>query len=125
MTCGPFTANSPVSPIVTSFPSDPKIHTSVDETGNPILPLYSFKVGGLIATQGDVSVNPYASSKGLPVTVAHFSATARCTAIPPPKLILSALKSNSANLGVFNNMLNNVLTPVITVNLHFAISEIK
>ena len=48
-----------------------------------------------LPSAGDVSVKPQACVSVLPVTRFHSSATDRCTAIPPPKLIFSSLKSQT------------------------------
>ena len=69
----------------------------------------------MVAT-GELSVMPKPSIKVQPVTFFQRSATARCTAMPPPKLIFRCEKSTSAKPGVFNSPLNKVLTPVIAVN---------
>jgi hypothetical protein len=62
-------------------------------------------------------VRPYASISGQPVISFHLSATASCTAMPPPSVILSDEKSSFANSGLFTSALNSVLTPVNAVNL--------
>ena len=74
---------------------------------------------------GEVSVSPYASISGTPVTSFHLSATASCTAMPPPSVILSDEKSSFANSALFTSALNSVLTPVNAVNLYLAISLTK
>ena len=48
----------------------------------------------------------------LPVTRLQRFATASCTAMPPPMVSLSELKSRSAKPGVSSNAANNVFTPV-------------
>ena len=62
---------------------------------------------------GDVSVRPQACVSTCPVTFFQRSATAFCTAIPPPSVTLSELKSTSSKPGVFSSALNNVFTPLI------------
>ncbi len=62
---------------------------------------------------GEVSVSPHACVRTCPVTCFHFPATAACTAMPPPSVMRSWLKSSSAKPGVFSKALNNVFTPVM------------
>src|SRR3990167_8014200 len=114
--------NSPISPLGTSTPPLSKKITSVEGSGSPIEPLYSFKVYGLTVTQGDASVRPYPSSNGKCVTDCHCSAVTCCTAIPPPNTKCKWLKSSSLKAGFFNKAANKVLTPVMIVNLNFFIS---
>ena len=56
------------------------------------------------------------------MTFFHLTATASCTAIPPPSVMRSDEKSSFANSGLFTSALNSVLTPVKAVNLNLAIS---
>ena len=79
----------------------------------------------MIHTPGEVSVSPYASSKTVPVAFCQRSATAFCTAIPPPIVSVSEPKSSFAKSGWFKSALNSVLTPVMTVNLCWASSFTK
>src|SRR5579885_3914885 len=95
------------------------MHTSVDDTGKPMVPLKLFKLDGLIVTQGEVSVSPYASSNGARVISCHFSATTLCTDMPPPRARCSSLKSSFVNSEFFNKALKSVFTPVMEVNLNF------
>ncbi len=64
----------------------------VDEIGRPIEPLKS-SPGRLMHAAGEVSVRPQACVSTLPVTSFQRSATACCTAMPPPRLTRSPLKS--------------------------------
>ncbi len=57
--------------------------------------------------------NPTPASSTLPVTFFQCSATERCTAMPPPSVIRSALKSISEKPGVFSSALNSVFTPLM------------
>ena len=99
--------------------------TSVDGIGRPIEPLYAGRSSGLIVAAGDVSVSPYASISGQPVTSFHLIATASCTAMPPPSVIRNAEKSSFAKSALLTSALNSVLTPVNAVNLWRAISFTK
>src|SRR5438105_14647527 len=76
--------SSPGCPTATALPASSRSSTSVDEMGNPIEKLYADRFNGLIVAAGDVSVSPYASISGEPVTSFQRCATASCTAIPPP-----------------------------------------
>ncbi len=67
-------------------------------------------------TAGEVSVNPYASTRVVPVTFFQRSATARCTAMPPPRVIFRWLKSTLSKPGVLSRPLKRVLTPVMAEN---------
>jgi len=62
---------------------------------------------------GEVSVNPHAWVNMQPVTCFQRAATTACTAMPPPKLKRSALKSTRSKPGVFSRALNKVLTPLM------------
>ena len=72
----------------------------VDGIGSPIEPLNSGSSSLLMQAPGEVSVRPQAWVSVLPVTCFQRSATARCTAMPPPRLTLSALKSRRSKPGV-------------------------
>src|SRR5579864_7695041 len=117
MTCGPLMQISPGCPVDTSFPASSRNTISVDGIGRPIDPLYSAPSNGLIVAAGDVSVSPYASTSGTPVTAFQRLATASCTAIPPPSASRNDVKSTLRNLGWLRSALNSVLTPVVAVNL--------
>lgn len=49
------------------------------------------------------------------MTFFQRSATARCTAMPPPRVNLTEEKSISSKPGVLSRPLNSVLTPVMAV----------
>ena len=68
---------------------------------------------GLMQAAGEVSVNPQACVSTLPVTFFQCSATDRCTAIPPPRVMRSSLKSTSEKPGVCSKALKSVLTPLM------------
>ena len=68
---------------------------------------------------GEVSVRPQACVRTLPVTSFQRLATASCTAMPPPSVTRSSLKSTLSNPGVFSSALNSVFTPLMKVNLYF------
>src|SRR5436190_6444397 len=89
-----------------------------------MLPLNSLRLVGLMVTQGDVSVKPYASRSGDLVTSIQCSATIRCTAIPPPNVKRNLEKSNFAKFEFLVKALNKVFTPVIAVNAKRFISLI-
>ena len=120
MTCGPAMQISPVAPSGSTLAASSRIVITVEGIGSPAVPLYSkpFTIG-LMQAPGEVSVRPYASSSGCPVIVFQRSATARCTAMPPPRLSLRALKSSSANPGVFMSALKSVFTAGKLWNLCF------
>jgi len=61
----------------------------------------------------------------LPVICFHRSATAFCTAMPPPTALFSSEKSSLAKSGLCISALNSVLTPVMMLNLCFASSFTK
>src|SRR5207249_4529762 len=92
--------------------------SSVEEMGRPIEPLNGSS-GGLMQAAGEVSVRPHACVRILPVTSFQRFATEAWTAIPPPSVICSWLKSTVSKPGVFNKALNNVLTPEMNVNGYF------
>ena len=97
--------------------SSSRMVTIVEGIGSPAVPLYSkSSTRGLMHAPGEVSVRPYASSSGRPVTSFQRSATARCTAMPPPSDSLRVEKSSSANPGVWSSALKSVFTPAIDVN---------
>src|SRR3546814_13627287 len=56
------------------------------------------------------------STRVTPVTFFQRSATARCTAMPPPSVRRRCEKSIFSKPGVLSRPLNSVLTPVIAVN---------
>ena len=70
---------------------------SVFGIGSPIVPVYSRFMIGLQVATGDVSDSPYPSMIGTPVIASHFSATARCTAMPPPFAMRRLEKSSLRN----------------------------
>ena len=119
MTCGPLTHNSPSWPTCNLFPFSSIIFTSVDCNGIPIEPLYESSIL-LIVTTGDVSVRPYPCVILVPVIFFHFFAVSLRTAIPPPTVTLKLLKLIFLNLLLVINRLNNVFTPVKTVNFFFS-----
>ena len=94
MTWGPLMKISPRSPNGTGFPASSAIITSVFGRGIPIVPIRSVPSIGLQVATGAVSVKPYPSASGTPVTAFHFSAVAFCTAMPPPTAIFKPEKSN-------------------------------
>ena len=98
---------------------------TVEEIGRPIEPLNSGASKRLMHAAGEVSVRPHACVSVLPVTCFQRSATARCTAMPPPRLTLSALKSTWSKPGVLSSALNSVFTPLKNVNLYFDSSLTK
>ena len=59
------------------------------------------------------------------MTCCQRSATAFCTAMPPPIVSRSRLKSSLPKSGWFRSALKSVFTPVITVNLCLASSFTK
>ena len=66
-------------------------------------------------------MRPYPCVIFVPVIFFHLLAVSFNTAIPPPTVNLKLLKFISLNLEFVINKLNNVFTPVITVNLFFLI----
>ncbi len=92
--------------------------------GNPIEPLKSTPMG-LMQAAGDVSVNPHACVRILPVTFFQRAATTACTAIPPPSEMRNALKSTDSKPGVCSSALNSVFTPLMKKNLYFLSSATK
>ena len=64
---------------------------------------------------GEVSVRPQACVSTLPVRCFQRSATAPCTAMPPPSVTRSLLKSIRSKPGACSSALNSVLTPLMNV----------
>ena len=118
MSCGPKTQISPTPFSGNSRPASSRMDTSVDEIGSPIDPLKSRSMG-LMHAAGEVSVNPHAWVRMLPVTFFQRSATTPCTAMPPPSVILSAEKSSDSKPGVCSSALKRVFTPLMKKNLYF------
>ena len=117
--------SSPGWPSGTALPASSRSSASVDGIGRPIEPLYAGKSSGLIVAAGDVSVSPYASISGEPVTSFHRNATASCTAMPPPSVRRKVEKSSFANSALLMSALKSVLTPVNAVKRNLLISFTK
>ena len=100
-----------------SLPSSSRMLISVDGIGKPIEPLKS-SPGRLMHAAGEVSVSPQACVRILPVTSFQRLATASCTAMPPPSVRRSLLKSTLSKPGVCSSALNSVFTPLMYVNLY-------
>ena len=103
------------------MPASSRIEMIVEGIGRPIEPLKS-SPGRLMHAAGEVSVRPQACVSTLPVTAFQRSATARCTAMPPPRLTRRRLKSRLSKPGVCSSALNRVFTPLKNVKRCFASS---
>jgi hypothetical protein len=63
---------------------------------------------------GEVSVNPHACVRTLPVTFFQRAATTACTAMPPPSVILSEAEIDAnRSPACASSALNSVFTPLI------------
>jgi len=75
---------------------------SVDGRGSPTEPLKLTPTSGLTQPAGEASVSPQPWEISQPVVCFQRSATARCTAMPPPTVATKWEKSSSLNPGVFS-----------------------
>src|SRR5690606_15567393 len=72
--------------------------------------------GGLMATTGEVSVSPYPSWTGLPVTSVQCFEVSAVNAIPPDDVTDNWLKSSFRKSGLRSSALNKVFKPTKQVN---------